>query len=788
MSNREQKTSFERVTPSAEIGLTLQQVEERKAAGAVNQDEKPLTRSVKEIVRDNTLTLFNLLNIVLALVLILVGHLKNTVFLGVAIANTGIGIFQEIRSKRALDRLTLLAKAPLHVVREGKKLEIASTELVLDDIVVLKTGDQVVGDGELVDAIGLEMDESLLTGEADSIRKHTHDQLLSGSFVVAGAGYLCVKHLGQDGFAGKLAQEAKKEKRPVSELMGTVNRIIKILTFIIIPVGIVLLWAQMHNGATLSAAVLGVSAAMIGMIPEGLILLTSVTLYVSAYNLTRKKALVQSLPSIETLARIDTLCLDKTGTITDGELSFVELVSLEGASIPEMELALAALFKALPDENATARSLRTHFSAAVEWNSLQCVAFSSARKWSGVQFEGEGSFAVGAYEYMFTDQRYDHILSHYAQQGYRVLTLAQSRFGFEDDHLPEELEAIGLIILSDHIRDEAAATFEFFKDQGVTLKVISGDNAQTVSRIALNAGIEHAEEFVDMSMVKDDEIGTVALTKTVFGRVSPYQKRELIKALKTADHTVCMTGDGVNDVLALKEADCAVVMVNGSEAARSVADFVLLTSDFSLMIDVLNEGRRVINNIEQVASLYLVKTIYSTVLAIIYMFLPYPYPFIPLQLTPINTLTVGIPSFFLAFRHNFNKPKGQFLINILENSLPAALTIILNILLLRLIGTWFGLQQLEISTMNILLVGAVCFFLLIKVSQPFNTLRKVMLVTLLTLFLMVLLFFYSVFDLDTLISKNVVFYLPALVESWFVFNTLCQWVAVLIPKFIKPKH
>lgn len=781
MTDKQQWT-FTRITPSVNEGLSKEQVLLRQQENAVNREEESLTRSAKQIIRDNTFTLFNCLNLILAVSLILAGHLKNTLFIVIAVANTLIGIIQEIRTKRALDKLSIVARKPLRVVRDGETVTIESHACVLDDIVLLRAGDQIPSDGVVVYAMGFEVDESLLSGESDAITKTVGANVLSGSFAVAGEGAMCVKAIGQDNYANKLAQAAKREKRKESELLGTIRKIIKVLTFIIVPVGGFLLFSNLNQGVALSTAVLGVSAAMIGMIPEGLVLLTSVTLAVSAFRLTRKNTLVQSLPSIETLARVDVLCLDKTGTITDGEMSFEKIVPLAGDNRNEISLALSQIFQVLHDENATARALRSVFNDPLIWLPKSVHPFSSARKWSGVSFEQEGCYLIGAYEYLFRGQKSHPLIHEYTSQGYRVLCLAQSIHAVENEVLPADLEAIAFVILADHIRAEAKQTFAHFKEQGVILKVISGDHPETVAMIAKEAGLDGADHFVDMSTIKDEQIPSIAEDTVVFGRVSPIQKQLLVQALQARQHTVCMTGDGVNDVLALKEADCAVAMVEGSEASRSVADFVLMTSDFSQMIEVLREGRKVINNMEQVASLYLVKTIYSTVLAIIFMFLPYYYPFYPLQLTPINTLTVGIPSFFLAFRYNYERPKGRFVANILENSLPAALSVIINILIIRLIGTLFHLEQQEIATMNIILTGAIGFSLLYKICQPFNTLRKIMLALLVICFLAVLVLFHAFFDLSSLFTRNMFFYIPLLIEAYFLFNFLNQGITGVLER------
>lgn len=639
---------------------------------------------------------------------------------------------------------------------------------MLDDILLISTGNQISADATVVEAEGLEIDESLLTGEADPIRKQPGDAALSGSFVVAGQAYVRVTAVGQASYAGTLAVRAKQEKKQDTPLMRTLNTIIRVLAIAIVPVGLLLFYSQYTNSGQLSASVLGATAAMIGMIPEGLILLTGVTLTVGALKLAQRKALVQSLYGIETLARVDVLCLDKTGTITDGSLTLEETLPMEGASAEDVQTALAELLAALKDNNATATALRKEYGGGGNWAVERVVPFSSARKYSAASFEGLGSYVMGAPGFVLpaVPASFFDEVDQYGQKGYRVLCLAHSGQPLPEEGLPEGLACIGLVILSDTIRPEAAETFRFFANEGVTLKVISGDDALTVSTIAGKAGIGGATQFVDMSRLQGDEDFAVLVEKyTVFGRVSPEQKRELVAALKQNGHTVCMTGDGVNDVLAMKEANCGVAMINGSAASRSAADFVLMTSDFSAMIDVLREGRRVINNIENVACLYLVKTIYSILLSVLYNFIPYPYPFAPLQMTPINTITVGIPSFFLALRSNYKRPKGRFMLNVIENSLPAALVVVFNVLVVQLAGVCFGLSPEETSTMNVLLTGAVGFSLLFRITRPLKTREISLLLILAVAFLLCVFVFGNMFDLVGLFNRNAFFYLPLIYVS-----------------------
>lgn len=766
--------------PDSIRGLTQEQVRQRMEAGAHNKQPEGLTPSIGKIVRKNTCTLFNLINVLLALAILLVGHIENTLFIGIALCNTAMGIFQEVRAKRTLDRLSILAQTKAHAVRDGKITAIGCEEIVMDDVILLQTGNQVCADAVVLQSQGLEMDEALLTGEPDGIRKEPGDKVMSGSFVVGGSAYVRVTAVGDDNYATALTKEAKRVKKSRSKLMRNLTLIIRVLTFIIIPVGIVLFYNQYTtDGATIQSAVLGASAAMLGMIPEGLILLTGITLTVSALNLARNNALVQSLDSIETLARVDVICLDKTGTITDGTLSFETLDKLEQVPDGWAEQAISELMGALQDENVTADILRKAFGSERRWKLETAVPFSSKRKWSGATFEGEGSFVIGAPAFVFQDKSLPLFgrAQTYTARGLRVLCLAHTDQPIQGDALPAKLRCIALLVLSDTIRAEAPETFRYFREQGVTLKVISGDDPLTVSAIASAAGLEGYEKAVDMSRIAPGtDLRAIAEENTVFGRVSPQQKRELICALGANGHTTCMTGDGVNDVPAMKEADCSVAMVSGSDAARSACDFVLMTSNFSAMIQVLREGRRVINNIENVAAMYLVKTIYSTILSILYTFLPLPYPFTPLQLTPINVFTVGIPSFLLALRPNFERPEGRFLPNVLENSLPAAITVIMNILIVELAGIAFELTTLETSTMHVLLTATVGFVLLFRVSEPLTGKMIVINIALIAGFLAFFILGGPFFTLGSLFNRTAFFYLPLLYASIYVFRGLSSGV------------
>lgn len=780
--NEEENLQLIRI-PEFVQGLSEQTVQQRYQSGQYNKEVEDLSRTTSQIVRENSITLFNFINLFLAVAVFLVGYPKNALFFWIIIVNTAIGIIQEIHAKRTIDRLSLVNKTKVTVLRDQHLLKLYQEELVLGDVLYLTLGNQIPSDATVIYTDGLEVDESLLTGESDNILKQIDDPLMSGSFITSGYAYAEVTAVGEDNFVAKLSKEAKSEKQSTSELMRSLNLLIRSLTFAIIPIGLLLFWSQYLSTQSLPKTVLGVSGALISMIPEGLMLLTSVAFAVGAANLAKKKTLIQRLACIETLARVDTICLDKTGTITDGTLYFKELIVEAPFDRPTVENVLGQVMTALADQNATAQALRASFPLKQkQWEVRSVMPFSSARKWSGVSFKEHETYVMGAPEFIYSEvpEAIQAIIDLYSQKGHRVLVLV----GFSEDlaagQFPEKMETLAILVLADTIRENAKETFSYFENEDVTLKVISGDNPVTVSNIAINAGILGAENFVDMSSLPEEvDYQQLVETKTVFGRVTPYQKRELIRALKENGHTTCMTGDGVNDILSLREADVSVAMASGSEAARAVSDVVLLNSDFGNMIQVLHEGRRVINNIERVAAMYMVKTIYSAILAVSFIFLALPYPFAPLQLTPINTLTVGLPSFILALKPSYERIKGHFLTNILRISFPGALTVIFCIFTLQLAGSWFDLTHAEVSTMCVLLTGCIGFQVLGRVAKPLDKRRKIMVWLLLAGFLACFLFFGNFFMYTTLFTRNVLFYLPLILGSRSIFNFMAKLMSKL---------
>lgn len=708
-------------------GLSSEQVAQRVRDGLSNADEGIKTKTEKQIILENTFTFFNILNFVLALFVLLVGSFKNLLFLGVIFSNIIIGSFQGIRAKRMIDKLSLISAPKASVLRNGKLQTIPVSGIVMNDVLHLSTGQQICADAIVLDGEA-EVNESLITGESDPVLKRAGDELLSGSFIVSGSCYAEVEHVGRENYANRIANGAKYVKRTNSEILHSLDFIVKTLGFTLVPIGILLFCKQfflLHD--TIREAVVSTVAAILGMIPEGLILLTSVVFAVSVLRLSRYKTLVQDLYCTESLARVDVLCLDKTGTITEGTMQVDELHPLTGYTEEDMTAPLEALVQVLTDDNPTYNAVKAYFPGGSDWKAAATVPFSSARKWSGAYFGERGTYVMGAGEFIL-GERFGALREHteeYAARGERVLLLAHSAKPFlENKMLPDDIKPVGFILISDKIRTEAPQTLRYFAEQGVTLKVISGDNAVTVSNIAQKAGLPHAENYCDATTLHtDEEIAGAIEQYSVFGRVTPQQKLKFVQALKDHGHTVAMTGDGVNDVLALKEADCSIAMTSGSDAARTVSNLVLLDSNFASMPQVVKEGRRSINNLQRSASLFLQKTIYSTVLGVLFIFLSASYPFEPIQLTFISSITIGIPSFILALEPNNERISGSFLANVLKKSFPSALTMILGVLFLTLFKGPLNLTNPQVSTLSVIVAFAVGFMLMFKLCLPFNALR-----------------------------------------------------------------
>ena len=763
-------------------GLTDEQVNERIEQGKVNADENPNTRTYKQIVRENTLTFFNFLNLVLLVLVLLVGSYKNAFFVCIIIINTLIGIAQEIRAKKTIDKLAILTAKKSIVIREGKKWTVPTEELVLDDLVCLKTGDQVPADAKVLEG-SVEVNESLLTGESDNLPKNVGDELFSGSFVTTGEACCQIIHVGKDNYAAQITSEAKEFKRHNSELKNSLNAILKVISIIIVPLGALLFYKQYYIvGNTFKASVVSMVAGVLGMIPEGLVLLTSVALTLGALVLANKKTLVQELYCIETLARVDTLCLDKTGTITEGTMCVErvepwcesllrnltedkeepdegrmlqdqeiqpenaetqnpdtgsqteadqaentdETVALQ--DIHEIEDMMGNLMYVLKDQNATIDALRKRFPTKTSMTPEHIIPFSSDRKYSGAVFEDRGTYLMGAAQFLFPEGREEilDVCQKYAQEGLRVLTLAHSSQMAEGTELPADLEPVALLLLTDVIREEAPDTLKFFDSQEVDLKVISGDDPVTVSAIAKRAGLKNAESYVDATTLETEEDLEEAVSKySVFGRVTPQQKKEMVQALQKQGHTVAMTGDGVNDVLALKEADCSIAMAQGSDAAKNIANVVLLDSNFASMPHIVNQGRRVVNNIRTAASMFLIKTMFSVMLSLLTIFFGNTYPFEPIQMSLISACAVGIPTFLLAQENNYDKIDHTFLRHVFLNAFPAAITISSCVFAIMLVCQNVYHSNAMLSTACVLVTGWNYMAALKTVYAPLNTYRKV---------------------------------------------------------------
>lgn len=772
-------------------GLSTKEVIDRIERGERNVPIKPLTRSYNKIFKDNICTLFNLINIIIATLIIYTGSYKNLLFLGVLISNVSIGIFQEVRAKKSIDKLSLLNQSKITVIRDNQKSKINQHDLVKDDLMVINRGSQICADGVVVKSEGIEVDESQLTGESDPILKTVDSKVMSGSYVISGMAFVKVVNVGEESYASKIAMEAKKEKDINSQLIKTLKQIIKGLAFFIVPIGIALFLSKSTSGINTNEVILGVSAAMIGMIPEGLILITSIALAVEVINLSKKKVLVKTMGSIENLARVDLLCLDKTGTITDGNIKLVDIIACEDFELDKLKEGISTLVGNL-EENATSKALKVELPSQHSWKPINKVQFSSARKWSGVTFENEGSYIMGAPEFVFEKiaPSIQSIIDEATNKGERVLVFAHSNDSIVDNELPKDRKLIGISIMEDTIRPEAANTLNYFKKQGVAIKIISGDNPKTVSQIAKRAGVDNSDKYIDMSSISGSyDLKNYANKYEIFGRVSPEQKRELVKIFKDEGHTVGMTGDGVNDILALKESDCSIVMAEGSDAAKGVSDFVLLDSNFDSMIGVVMGGRRVVNNIQQVASQYLMKTVYSIILAIIFIFMKGSYPFHPIQLMPITSLGVGIPSFFLAFRPNYSQIKENLLLNISIPALTSGICAVFYIMIISVVGNMLNFNESVISTLCVLLTGSVCFTSLWHISKPIDKKVGFMIITLVTIFVLTIILFRNIFSFVNIINlKMMLLYIPLILSVIPIYKFIRKIVTYIVMKYVKYKH
>ena len=840
-------------------GLTNEEVQERIAQGQVNNNENPNTRTYKQIILENTLTFFNFLNLVLLVLVLLVGSYKNSMFVGIIFINTAIGIIQEIRAKKTIDKLAILTESKTVVLREGKKWKISTEKLVVDDLIFLKAGEQVPADAKILEG-SLEVNESLLTGEADNLPKNPGDELFSGSFVTAGQACCQIIHVGSDNYASRITSEAKEFKRHNSELRNSLNAILKVISIIIVPLGAMLFYKQYYFvGDNIRDSVVNMVAAVLGMIPEGLVLLTSVALTLGALKLAQKKTLVQELYCIETLARVDTLCLDKTGTITEGTMcveavesyppvydeisgeaagnktesgeskndrtessdlvevsaaseisavSAAEAIAKEDGSsilspreeseagtetysqedpekIREIEHIMGNLLSVLKDQNATADALRARFKVSQDMELDHVIPFSSDRKYSGAAFKDTGTYLMGAVQFLFPEGNPElaEYCSGFAKEGLRVLVVAHSENVNEGTEIPAGLEPIGLLLLTDVIRQEAPDTLAYFESQGVDLKVISGDDPVTVSAIARRAGLKNAEQYVDATTITTQEqMDEAVATYSVFGRVTPQQKQAMVKSLQAQKHTVAMTGDGVNDVLALKEADCSIAMAEGSDAAKNIANVVLLDSNFAAMPEIVNQGRRVVNNIRTAASMFLIKTIFSVLLSLITIFFGDAYPFEPIQMSLISACAVGIPTFLLAQENNYEKIDHTFLRHVFMNAFPAAVTITGCVFSVMLVCQNVYHSNAMLNTACVLVTGWNYMAALKTVYAPLNTYRKVIIYSMQVIFFGAAVVLQNLLTLGSLEFGMIILVFLLMTFSPILIETITEWIRKIYAK------
>lgn len=729
----EKRIPTTRYRPDHQTGLTAQQVQEHRMHGWTNQPVDPPSKTTKEIIQENVFTYFNLIFLVLAVLLCLVGSFRDLTFLPVIVLNTLIGIIQETRAKKVLDNLTMLNAPHAMVIRDGKKSQINAEDLVVDDIVIFEAGNQVCADAEVC-AGEVQVNESLLTGESDEITKRKGDQLMSGSFIVSGQCHARLDKVGADSYISRLTLEAKAmQNTEQSEMIRSLDKLVKWVGVAIIPIGIILfIQAFVFQGEGFRSSVTSMIAAVIGMIPEGLYLLASVALAVSSIRLAQKKVLLHDMKCIETLARVNVLCVDKTGTITENTMEVQDVIPTkeyeEGKLRPLSEL-LGDFTAAQSSDNITMEAMKRYFKIVSGKKAVAKTGFSSASKYSSVTFE-EASYVLGAPEFVLKEQyeNYEETISAHASKGARVLVFGTAKEEPDGKPLKEAVTPLAYVLLGNPIRQEAKETFTYFAEQGVEVKVISGDNPLTVSEVAKEAGIAGAERYVDASTLHtEEEMRAAVLNNAVFGRVTPNQKRKFVQILKEEGKTVAMTGDGVNDVLALKDADCSIAMASGSDAAAQASQLVLLESDFSCMPEVVLEGRRVVNNIQRSASLFLVKNIFSFLLSLVSFVFMFTYPLEPSQISLISMFTIGVPAFFLALEPNKNIIKGHFLTNVFLKALPAALTDVLAVGALVIFGRTFGVSSADISTAATMLLSIVGFMILYTISAPMNVLRGVIL-------------------------------------------------------------
>ena len=738
-------------------GLTKKEVEKRLEEGKVNNSNTNNLKSNWEIVRDNVCTLFNLFNLIIAVALACVHAYTNMVFILIIIVNVLIGIIQEIHGKNLVKKLSILTTAKAKIIRDGKETEININEIVLDDVILLSQGDQIPSDAYVLEG-EIEVNESLLTGESDTILKEKDSKLLSGSFVVSGKCYAKIEKVGDDNFANQIINATKKHKTVNSELLNSMKKVTNFTSFVIIPVGVILfVQAYMFRANELQQAVVATAAALLGMLPKGFVLLTSIALESGVIKLAKKQVLVQDLYSVETLAHVDTLCLDKTGTITEGKMKVIDIEKYDEKVLPDtLENIMSSYVKVTDDSNATFMALKNHFKGEAKYEKISDISFSSERKWSSVTFKDIGTIIVGAPERLTLKAGIElpKIVLEAQKDGKRVLCIAYTKEKVEADELPN-VTIVASIILADPLRRNAKEMLGYFKTQDVDIKIISGDNPITVSTIAKRAGLEDYESYIDLSTLKsDDEIIDIVDKYSIFARVLPHQKSIIVKALQAKGHQVAMTGDGVNDVIALREADLSITLPEANDAAKQVSQIVLLNEDFSVLKDVLMEGRRVVNNLTNVARIFFIKTIYSVLVSLFCILTNTAFPFIPIQITLIDLAIEAYTSFFISFEPNGKPVRGIFLHTVLRNATPFAIMITLNTIVLTYLGPVLEIASEQLVTIMYLLIGFVSILAVLEVCIPFNKLRVFLFSTTFVGFFVAVILFRKLLQVASINSKE----------------------------------
>ena len=762
-----------------ETGLTTAEVEQKIAAGEVNKAVDDQFKTNKQIIRENVFTYFNLIFLVLSILLVVVGAYKDLTFLPVIILNTVIGIVQEIRAKKILSKLNVMNATDIGALRNGKEEQVPIEKLVKGDIVLLKTGDQIPADGQVIKG-NIRVNESLLTGESDEITKEVGDELMSGSFVVSGNAYMQLEKVGKESYISKLTIKAKAMgNSEQSEMVRSINKLIKWVGIIIIPLGIALFSMSFFvNKMSLYRSIVSMEAAIIGMIPEGLYLLTTIALALSAVRLARKQVMLHDMKSVETLARVNVLCVDKTGTITEPKMSVEKAVPSKNYQ-GDLDKVIGDFAQNMPADNATMKAVHSFFTQNTGQKASSILPFTSVNKYSGVVFN-DHTLLIGAPEMVLRDQfdEYQAEFEKYAKTGYRVLIVADypGVLTEDDSKLTKPVEVYGYILLTNPIRKEAKATFEYFAKQGVAIKVISGDNPVTVSRVAQQAGIQNSDAYIDASEIPENGYEEAVQKYSVFGRVKPEQKRKFVKALQKQGNTVAMTGDGVNDILAMKKADCSIAMASGNSAAVQASQVVLLDSNFARMPKVVNEGRRVVNNIQRSASLFLVKNIFSFLMAIFSLVMVINYPLQPSQITLISAFTIGLPSFLLALESNHNRIRGQFIPNILSRAIPGGLTDMLAVSILVVAGGYIALDHNDVGTTATLLLVAVGMMVLYHISAPLNRFRLLVMLGSFLGLILAIIFLHDLFSLK-MISDKAIFILVVL---FCAATTIFHWLSRIL--------